>query len=82
MNDLIFGMLCVKCTNYFPILRCCPRPNGRHTIDLTAKQFDFVVICTPLLPMHHEVKLYFRAIHISIIVHDHGFSPTTVHNGK
>ena len=58
-----------------------PRNQAGQVIDLPAKMLYFIIVICLFLSVRQEVKLYTRAVHVAVIIHQHGFEPTAPHIG-
>lgn len=49
-----------------------------HTIDPTTQRLDLILVCSDLFAIYEKIKLNFSVIHVSVIVHNHGFCTTAI----
>ena len=82
MDNPILRMLVEKVGNLFSVCIEGERMEGDHTVDLATHCLYFIIVCAPFLPVYHEIKLNPVAVYVTVVVHDHRFGTSPVHDGE
>lgn len=82
MKNPIFRMVIEERFQQLLIFKQVLWINRAHSEYPSFHGFYFIVIGSPFLTVYHEIELYLAFVYSTIVIHDHGFCPSPVHDGK
>ncbi|KIL35395.1 hypothetical protein SD71_13880 [Cohnella kolymensis] len=80
MHNSIFSMRGEEPVELLIIKTIIARAYLWHTEDVPAQRQYLIIVMAFFLAVHHEIKLYFAAVDSAVIIHQHRFQPTAVHD--
>ena len=81
MDDSVLRMSTQEIAKIFFIFIELAWVHRAHAIDPTTQRSDLILVCSDLFAIYEKIKLNFSTIHVSVIVHNHGFCTTAVQAG-